>query len=157
MKPMNCLGMVVAIGSAFLSGCLNLTPPASTAEAHGLTPTAKPSASVQVNGPRLQMNKGKLELAGTIAKKPGAGITAFSHLDILFCDASGRVVQTTPIEFVPGSVDLSRHSERLGYYSLTLEPLLESTARIEVVAHDAAWVCRMPNTVEPRPRQSPSI
>jgi|GEM_PF-931146 len=153
MKPMNRLGMVVAIGSAFLSGCLNLTPPASTAEARGLTP----SASVQVNGPRLQMNKGKLEFAGIVAKKPGASITAFSHLDILFCDALGRVVQTTPFEFVSGSVGLSRHSGRLGYYSLTLEPLPGGTAPIEVVAHDAAWVCRIPNTVEARPRQSPSI
>jgi hypothetical protein len=138
MKPMNRLGMVAAIGSAFLTGCLNMTPPASTAEAHGLTLAAKPSASVQVNGPRLQMNKGKLELAGTIAKKPGASTTAFSHLDIVFRDASGRLVQTKPVEFIPRSVGESRMGSRLGYYSLSLETLPEGTTRIEVQAHDAA-------------------
>lgn len=137
MKLMNYLGIVAALSSAFLTGCLNMTPPASTAEARGLTLTATPSASVQVNGPRLQMNKGKLELAGTIAKKPGASSTAFSHLDILFCDASGHVVMTKPVQFIPQSVGQSRLGSRVGYYSLSLEALPEGTATIQVQAHDA--------------------
>jgi hypothetical protein len=130
------LPTLLAIAGAFLSGCLNLTPPVSVAEAHGLMLSTKSSACVQVNGPRLQMNKGHLELAGSIAKKPGAGTTAFSHLDILFCDASGRIVQTKPIRFTPRSVGQSRFGSRLGYYSIKLEPLPDGTARIEVQAHD---------------------
>ena len=136
MKTLKPLAAISAIAGAFLSGCLNFTPPASAAEAHGLTLAAKSSAHVQVNGPRLQMNQGNLELAGSIAKKPWASTTAFSHLDILFCDASGRIVQTKPIRFMPRSVGLSRFGSRLGYYALALEPLPKGTARIEVDAHD---------------------
>lgn len=137
MKSLNRLGIAAVIGSICLSGCLNLTPPASTIEARGLTLSAKSSASVQVNGPRLQMNKGKLELAGTIAKKSGASSTAYSHLDIQFCDATGHVVLTKPVQFIPQSVGHSRFGSRLGYYSLSLELLPEATTTIQVQAHDA--------------------
>lgn len=129
--------VAVSIGG-FLSGCLNLTPPATAAQSHGLTLETESSARVQVNGPRLQMNHGNLELAGSISKKPSASTAAFSHLDILFCDRSGAVVLTKPISFFPRMVGESRFSSKLGYYSLKLEPLPEDTARIEVRAHDAA-------------------
>ena len=118
------------------AGCLNLTSLASPTQARGLILEARSSACVLVPSPRLQMEQGHLELAGSIAKKPGAGTTAFSHLDILFCDASGRIVQTKPIRFTPRSVGQSRFGSRLGYYSLKLEPLPDGTARIEVQAHD---------------------
>lgn len=125
----------VSVGG-FLSGCLNLTPPATAAQSHGLALATESSARVQVNGPRLQMNHGNLELAGSISKKPGASTAAFSHLDILFCDSSGAVIVTKPISFFPRMVGASRFSSQLGYYSLKLEPLLEGTARIAVRAHD---------------------
>lgn len=119
------------------AGCLNLTSPASPAQARGLILEARSSACVLVPSPRLQMDQGHLELAGSIAKRPGASTTAFSHLDILFYDVSGRIMQTKPIGFIPRSVGLSRFGSRWGYYRLKLEPLPEGAARIEVRAHDA--------------------
>lgn len=122
--------------SAALSGCLNLTPPATAVQSHGLALGAVSSADVQVHGPWLQMNHGRLEIAGSIAKRFGASTTAFSHLDILFCDNAGRTLQVKPIRFVPRSVGHSRFASQRGYYSLNLDTLPQGTARIEVRAHD---------------------
>lgn len=82
------------------------------------------------------MNHGILELAGAISKKSGASTTAFSHLDILFCDNSGKILQVKSMHFIPWSVGHSRFSSQMGYYSLKLEIAPEGTARIEVRAHD---------------------
>lgn len=137
MKAIKHQAVVAAMAVSFLSGCLNLTPPATSAQSHGVALEAKSSARVQVNGPRFQMNHGELELAGSISKKPGASTVAFSHLDILFCDNSGAVIATKPISFFPRMVGESRFSSQLGYYSLKLEPLPDGTARIAVRAHGA--------------------
>lgn len=130
--------MIVAawLGAA-LSGCSSLTLPATTAQSHGLMLVARSSARVKVSDPRLQMNHGVLELAGSIAKQPGATFTSFSHLDVLFRDDSGRVLQVKPVQFAPRSVGHSRFASKKGYYALKLENLPEGTARIEVQAHDA--------------------
>ena len=136
MKITNIVALGSVLVGSLLTGCLNLTPPASSVESHGLTLGVKSSPSVQVNGPRLQMNRGILELAGSISKASGASTTAFSHVDILFRDASGNILQTKPVRFAPQSVGHSRFARRTGYYSLTLEPLPEGTTRIEVQAHD---------------------
>lgn len=137
MKTSKLLVIISASVAGFLSGCLNLTPPATPAQAHGLMLEAKSSVQVQVNGPRLQMNHGELELAGSISKQSGASTTAFSHLDILFYDSAEAIVLTKPISFAPRTVGGSRHSARTGYYSLKLEPLPKGTVRIAVRAHDA--------------------
>ena len=136
---MKHLSIVPVMVSAILTGCVNLTPPASAVESQGLTLEAKASANVQVNGPRLQMNRGILELAGSISKKSGSGTTAFSHVDILFCDAVGHIIETKPLRFAPQSVGHSRLSSRMGYYSLSLQTLPGGTTRIVVQAHDAGF------------------
>lgn len=136
MKTLHPSSALAILAGLLLSGCLNLTPPATVAQAQGLTLAAKSSNCVEVNGPRLQMDRGNLELAGSVAKKPGATFTAFSHLDILFYDNAGRIVQTKPIQFSPRSLGLSRFSSQSGYYALKLEPLPPGAARIEVRAHD---------------------
>ena len=129
--------IISTLAGTFLSGCLNLTPPASTAQSHGLLLAAKSSAQVKVSGPWLQMNHGILELAGSVAKQPGATTTSFSHLDILFYGNSGQVLKVMPVRFTPQSVGHARFASRRGYYSLKLEELPEGTALIEVQAHDA--------------------
>ena len=58
-------------------------------------------------------------------------------MDILFCDASGHMIETKPIRFAPKSVGQSRRSSRMGYYSLSLQTLAGGTTRIVVQAHDA--------------------
>ncbi|HVT71944.1 MAG TPA: hypothetical protein VHD61_02330 [Lacunisphaera sp.] len=137
MKSKIPLSLLSALAALLLCGCISLTPPASAAESHGVALGAKSSAKIHVYEPRLQMNNGRLELAGSVAKAPGASSTAFSHLDVFFRDAAGRTLQEKPISFAPQSVGHSRFFSRLGYYSLRLEPLPEGTARIEVQAHDA--------------------
>mgnify|MGYP001547671808 CR=1 FL=1 len=137
VDPAGVTAIPAALAASVLSGCLNLTPPATAEQAHGVALAAESSARVQVNGPRFQMNDGELELAGTISKKPGASTAAFSHLDILFCNGSGAVIATKPISFFPRMVGESRFSSQLGYYSLKLDPLPDGTARIAVRAHDA--------------------
>ena len=124
--------------SAALSGCASLTPPATAAQSHGLILEAQSSARVKVSGPRLQMNHGILELAGSITKQPSAAFTSFSHLDVLFRDDSGRVLQVKPVQFAPRSVGHSRFASKTGHYALKLENLPEGTAWIEVQAHDEA-------------------
>jgi hypothetical protein len=124
--------------SAALSGCASLTPPATAAQSHGLILDAKSSPRVKVSGPRLQMNHGILELVGSIAKQPSAAFTSFSHLDVLFRDDSGRVLQVKSVQFAPRSVGHSRFASKTGHYALKLENLPEGTARIEVQAHDEA-------------------
>ena len=138
MKPTKLLMIATTWLSAALSGCASLTPPATAAQSHGLILNAKSSARVKVSGPHLQMNHGALELAGSIAKQPRAPFTSFSHLDILFRDVSGQVLQVKPLQFAPQSVGHSRFGRQRGYYSLKLENLPEGTARIEVQAHDEA-------------------
>ncbi|HVZ64184.1 MAG TPA: hypothetical protein VG838_06860 [Opitutaceae bacterium] len=138
MKTTRLSALAFIFGGVFLSGCLNLTRPATAVQSHGLALEVTSSAQVQVNGPRFQINHGELELAGTIAKKPGASTTAFSHLDILFYDQAGTVVLDKPIHFSPQSLGHSRHGGRVGYYSLKLEPLPQSVTRIEVRAHDGS-------------------
>ena len=127
----------LALGSLLLSGCLALTPPATPAESRGLTVVAKSSPRVLVRGPRLQMNRGHLELAGQVAKQPFAATTAFSHLDVVFTDRAGGVVAIIPIRFAPRSLGMSRFSAGVGYYRLPLDTLPASAVSIEVKAHDA--------------------
>ncbi len=122
---------------AAFSGCASFAPPTTAAQSHGLMLDAKSSAQVKVSGPRLQMNHGTLELAGSISKQPGATSTSFSHLDILFRDVAGQVLQVKPVQFIPKSVGHSRFGAKKGAYSLELEALPEGTVRIEVQAHDA--------------------
>jgi hypothetical protein len=136
VKPNKRLMLVAALLSAALSGCASSTPPATTAQSHGLMLDAKSSARVKVSGPSLQMNHGVLELVGSIAKQPSATFTSFSHLDVLFRDDSGRILQVKPVQFAPRSVGHSRFASKTGYYALTLENLPAGTARIEVQAHD---------------------
>lgn len=126
-----------ALCGLLVSGCLNLTPPASQTQARGLTVTAISSTRVQVNGARLQMNRGRLEVAGSIAKRAGASTTAFSHVDVRFLDRSGRIVGNKPVSFVPQSVGWSRFGARVAYYALSLDSIPAGAARIEVCAHDA--------------------
>lgn len=136
MKTLKLTILVAAWLSAALLGCASLTLPASAAQSHGLLLDAKSSARVKVAGPRLQMNRGVLELAGSITKQPSATFTSFSHLDILFRDASGQVLQVKPLQFAPRSVGHSRFASKTGHYALRLDNLPEGTARIEVQAHD---------------------
>lgn len=136
MKTTKLMMIVTAWLSAALSGCANLTPPATAAQSHGLILDATSSVRVKVTDPRLQMNRGALEVAGSIAKQPNATSTSFSHLDILFRDASGQVLQIKPVQFAPRSVGHSRFASQRGYYALKLENLPEGTTRIEVQAHD---------------------
>jgi len=126
-----------AFVNGLLAGCLNFTPPASPIESHGLSLSARSSNSVQVSQPRFQMNHGVLELAGSVSRKPSAGTTAFSHLDILFYDVGGNLLQTRPIRFAPRSVGHSRFSSQSGYYSLRLDVFPEGTTEVAVRAHDA--------------------
>jgi hypothetical protein len=137
MKTTKLLMTVAALLSAALPGyaCF-LTPPATSAQSHGLTLDAKSSSRVKVSAPRLQMNRGALELAGSISKQPSAAFTSFSHLDVLFRDVSGRVLQVKPVQFAPRSVGHSRFASKTGHYALKLDSLPEGTARIEVQAHD---------------------
>lgn len=146
MKPTKLLMIATTWLSAALSGCASLTPPATAVQSHGLILDAKSSDRVKVAGPRLQMNHGVLELAGSVAKQSGASSTAFSHLDILFRDAAGQVLQTKPVPFAPQSVGHSRFGRQRGYYSLKLENLPEGTARIEVQAHDEAITAPHPQS-----------
>lgn len=136
MKTTKLPMLVTAWLSAAFTGCVSLTPPATAAQSHGLILSATSSVRVKVTGPRLQMNRGTLELAGSVAKQPNATSTSFSHLDILFRDATGQVLQTKPVQFVPQSVGHSRFGRQRGNYSLKLENLPEGTARVEVKAHD---------------------
>lgn len=137
MKTTKLLMIVIAWLTAALSGCASLTtPPATTAQSRGLMLDAKSSAQVKVSGPRLQMNEGVLELAGSVAKQPSAASTSFSHLDILFHDDAGRILQVKPVQFAPRSVGHSRFASKRGHYALKLESLPAGTARIEVQAHD---------------------
>jgi hypothetical protein len=136
MKPTIRWAIPATLAASVLSGCLNLTPPATPGQSHGVALNAVSSARVQVNGPRFQMNHGDLELAGTISKKPGASTTAFSHLDILFYDRNGAVIVTKLLSFFPRMVGESRLSSRFGYYSLKLEPLPQGTAKISVRGDD---------------------
>lgn len=136
MKSILSRTSFAALAAATLSGCLNLTPPATSEQSDGVALETASSARVQVNGPRFQMNHGVLELAGSVSKKPGGGSTAFSHLDILFYDRAGAIVQTKPVAFFPRSIGESRFSSRLGYYAVKLETLPEGTTRIAVLAHD---------------------
>jgi hypothetical protein len=138
MKPTMRWAIPAALVASVLSGCLNLTPPATAEQSHGVALDAESSARVQVHGPRFQMNHGDLELAGTISSKPGASTAAFSHLDILFYDGKGTVIVTKPLSFFPRMVGESRFSSRVGYYSLKLEPLPNGTAKISVRGHDGA-------------------
>lgn len=136
MKTLKPLAALLMFAGSLLSGCLNLTPPATAAQAHGLKLAATSSICVRVNGPRLQMNQGNLELAGSVAKQSNASFTAFSHLDILFYDDTGRIVETKSITFSPRSVGHSRFASQVGYYALKLDPPPAGTAKIEVRAHD---------------------
>jgi hypothetical protein len=74
MKSILSRTSFAALAAATLSGCLNLTPPATSEQSHGVALETASSARVQVNGPRFQMNHGVLELAGSASKKPGGGV-----------------------------------------------------------------------------------
>lgn len=137
MKPRLLLFSGLALGGTFLSGCLALTPPATAVESRGLTVAARSSRQILVYGPRLQMNRGHLELAGQIAKQPTAFSTSFSHLDVQFLDDSGTLVATRPLQFSPRSVGQGRFSPRVAYYTLNLDSIPDHAVRVEVQAHDA--------------------
>ena len=157
-KPLMIVTTLLGTG---LAGCINLTPPATAAQARGLTVNSQSSPQVFVAGPRLQMNHGALELAGSIDKQPGASSTAFSHLDVFFCGNSGEILRVKPVRFTPQSVGHSRLGSRRGYYALKLEPLPEGTTKVEVRAHDGEFTAPHsltglnPLTNQPKSQQSP--
>lgn len=136
MKPMLLLSCAGLLAGALFSGCLNLTPPASPVQSHGLTLAVESSRFVRVNWARFQMNHDELELAGAVSKQPNATTTAFSHLEVSFCDGAGTVLQTKAMAFVPHAVGDSRFSSPVGYFSLPLNALPEGTAGIVVRAID---------------------
>ena len=127
---------VAGLGGLLLTGCLHLPPPAPPAQARDLVLAARSSASVKTVSPWLQLSQGGLELAGAVTKEPGAGSTAFSHLDILFCGRAGNILRNQPVRFAPRSVGHSRFSFQTGHYAVDLTNLPAGTVRIEVRAHD---------------------
>lgn len=137
MNAKYSLLVVIAPVSVLLAGCINLTPQAPASATHGLILEAKSSPKILVAGPRFQLNHGSLELAGTVSKQAGATSTAFSHLDILFYDHSGNVLQNRSIRFTPQSLGHSRFGSKRGFYALNLDELPAGTTRLEVRAHDA--------------------
>ena len=143
---------VAAVGCALAglvsSGCSVLTRPASSERAHGLSVEAKSSKCVQINVAQFQMNHGQLELAGSISKSPSGNTTAFSHLEILFYDGAGAVLQTKSIAFAPRMVGDSRFSSKFGYFTMPVEPLPAGTVQIVVRAKDQAMASTVSATTE---------
>jgi len=130
------LSLVTGLAGLLLTGCVNPTPAASPTQSRGLSVEARSSAYVRVAPPRLQMNRGNLELAGSISQQPGPGSTAFSHLDVIYFNSSGEVLRTKPVRFAPHCVGHSRFATKVGYYAVDLRELPAGTALIEVRAHD---------------------
>jgi hypothetical protein len=79
-----------------------------------------------------------LELLGFVTKVYGSGTTEGTHLDVVFLDASARILQRKPAIFHPGRLTRGRHApNRQATYSVQIDALPSGTASIEVRAHDA--------------------
>lgn len=129
--------LIVAIAGLVLTGCVNMAHPAPPSATQGLALATQSSRRIKVATPRFQINRGSLELAGSVSKNTGSSTTAFSHLDVLFRDGTGQVLQAKPIRFTPQSVGHSHFGSQRAFYSLSLDALPAGTAQIEVRAHDA--------------------
>jgi hypothetical protein len=107
-------------------------------EAQGIVLTPVSSASVAVRPPLLRTREGRLELVGFVTKVYGSGTTEGTHLDLVFLDASARILQSKSTQFYPARLTRGRHApNRQATYSVQIDALPSGTARIEVRAHDA--------------------
>lgn len=121
-----------------LSGCAATPSPLPKAvEGVALVPIS--SASVTVREPALQMNAGRLQLAGFVVKVYEAKTTENTHLDVAFLDEAGRPLFERSTTFTPQRLITGRRApNRQGHYSLPVDDLPQGTRRIEVRAHDGA-------------------
>jgi hypothetical protein len=131
-----CLALIVC--AAGVSGCATSRPVELPPEARGVVLTPVSSASVAVRPPLLRTREGRLELVGFVTKVYGSGTTEGTHLDVVFLDASSRILQRQPAQFYPGRLNHNRRApNRQATYSVQIATIPSGTASIEVRAHDA--------------------
>lgn len=143
------LPFAVATG---LGGCASV--PLSP-EAAAVRLVSVPSAAVAFYPPKLLVIDGRLTLDGHVFRKYSARTTAKSHLDIALLDASGQILMSETVSFVPRELraKTSRTMAQPGHYTLPIPELPAGTAKIEVRAHDGP---HSPNPESPAIHRSKS-
>jgi hypothetical protein len=94
------------------------------------------SPVVEVDKIWLERKAGQLVLKGSVVKQLAAEETTRSHLDVTLYDPVGRVLRSTVEYFEPRQLRRLWRQPGYGTYQVTLDPLPEGTARIEVRAHE---------------------
>jgi len=131
MKPAILALLASALG---VVGCASRLLPEHSA----IAVSALPSAAVTLLQPKLVSESGELKLVGSVYKTFRGPPTGGTHLDVAFLDGAGRVLAAKTVLFEPRELRSARKPPSgRGHYSFRLNELPQSTARIEVRAHDS--------------------
>ncbi len=125
--------LLCAIGT-ILTGC---TAPFRASRTHIKLETVD-SPVVIMDQISLDRRTGVPTLIGAVAKRTEIQDTTRTHLDVILYDAAGLVLRSTMEHFEPRQIP-SRYSwPNYATYRVSLDPLPEGTARIEVRAREDA-------------------
>lgn len=86
----------------------------------------------------LERKKGPLVVTGYVVKRLEADDTTQTHLDVTLYDATGRVLRSSVENFAPRQIPRRYRRPDYATYRLVLDPLPETTARVEVRAHEGS-------------------
>lgn len=132
MKP---LVVCACAGVAILTGCA--TPFRAPADvAHLQLTRTDDSTEVLVTKIWLERNEGPLKVTGYVLRRLSATDTTGTHLDVTLYDNAGTVLRTTVEHFEPRQIPRLYRRPDYGRYSVPLDPLPATTARIDVRAHE---------------------
>ncbi len=122
-------------GVAILTGCA--TPFRAPPDvAHIKLTRTDDSPTVMVEKIWLERKKGPLVLKGYVVKRLSATDTTGTHLDVTLFDSAGTVLRSTVEHFEPRQIPRRYRRPDYASYSITLDPLPDTTARIDVRAHE---------------------
>lgn len=96
------------------------------------------SPLVRVEKIWLERKNGPLVVTGFVLKRFETEDTTGTHLDVTLYDAAGQVLRRTVEHFEPRQIPRRYRRPDDATYRVTLDPLPDGTARIEVRAHEGA-------------------
>jgi hypothetical protein len=126
--------LLLGAAGALLAGCA--TPFRAPPDVAHLKLERVDSPVVRVEKIWLERKQGPLVVAGYVLKRLEATDTTQTHLDVTLYDATGRVLRATVEHFEPRQIPRRYRRPDDAVYRVSLDPLPEGTARIEVRAHE---------------------
>ncbi len=126
------------LAAVLLAGCV--TPHRAPSDVAHIELAPVDSGVVKVEKIWLERDAGPLVVTGYVLKRLEAGDTNGTHLDVTLYDESGAVLRRIQASFSPARLERNYRTHPHGRYRVTLDPLPEGTAKIEVRAHEGGHV-----------------